>query len=48
MKRVGRRGDNPNILIYSVPIADVLNDYIARQRYASLRERYAAAGFALE
>ena len=48
MKRVGRRTDDPKILIYSVPIEHVLNDYIAKQRYPALRERYAAAGFALE
>jgi len=48
MKRVGQRIDDPRILIYSVPIADVLNDYIARRRYAPLRERYLAAGFPLD
>jgi TIR domain len=48
MERVGRRVDNPSVLIYSVPIVDVLNDYIAKQRYPTLRERYRTAGFALE
>lgn len=45
MKRVGSRIDNPDVLIYNVPITDVLNAYIAKQRYPALRQRYQEAGF---
>lgn len=47
MKRVGRRTDDPNILIYSVSTVDLLNHFTARKRYAPLRERYMTAGFSL-
>jgi hypothetical protein len=48
MRRVGRRADNRKILIYTVPVTDVLNDYIARREYPALRERYIEAGFVLD
>jgi hypothetical protein len=44
MKRVGRRRDDPGVLIYAIATADLLNHYTARKRYAALRERYADAG----
>lgn len=48
MRRVGHRADNPKVLIYSVPISEVLSDYIARREYPLLRERYSEAGFVLD
>jgi hypothetical protein len=48
MKRVGRRADDAKILIYTVAVADVLNDAIAMKRFQDLRERYAAGGFVLD
>ena len=48
MKRVGRRADDAEILIYTVAVTDVLNDAIAKKRFQDLRERYVEAGFALD
>ena len=48
MRRVGQRVDDPHILIYSVPITHVLDDFIARREYPALRERYREAGFAID
>ncbi len=47
MRRVGRRTDDPKILIYSVPVTQVLGDFLARKEYPGLRERYRRAGFAV-